>query len=78
MELQDENPQWKVLPQVAQLLLDHRDDLDEYEDEFKRLAYRVACEHVNRQAINHLLADWHSSQLGGKGGADAYSGTGAY
>ncbi len=28
MELQDEYPQWKVMPQFAQLLLDYRDDLD--------------------------------------------------
>ena len=38
MELQDDHPQWKVLPEFAQLLLDHRDDLDNYHDEFQALS----------------------------------------
>ena len=44
MELQDEYPLWKVLPQFAQLLLDHRDGLDDYRDELRRLAYWVVRE----------------------------------
>ncbi len=62
MELQDEYPQWKVLPQFAQLLLDHRDDLDDYQDEFRRLAYWVVCENCDRQAVNHRLAEYGTRQ----------------
>jgi hypothetical protein len=32
--VQDEYPLWKVLPQFAQLLLDHRDDLDDYQGSY--------------------------------------------
>ena len=39
MELQDKYPLWEVLPQFAQLLLDHQDDLDDHQDELRRLAY---------------------------------------
>jgi Plasmid pRiA4b ORF-3-like protein len=33
MELQDQYPLWEALPQFAQFLLDHRDDLDDHQDE---------------------------------------------
>lgn len=75
MELQDEHPQWKVMPQFAQLLLDHRDDLEDYQDELRRLAYWVVHEHVDRQAINRRLAEYRAAQTREKGGSDAHSGT---
>lgn len=78
MELQDDHPQWKVLPEFAQLLLDHQEDLDEYEDEFRRLAYWVARETFDRQSVNHRLAEWSASQTGEEGSSDAYSGTSAH
>jgi hypothetical protein len=58
MELQDEYPLWKVLPQFAQFLLDHRDDLDGSEDELRRLAYWVVRENVDRAAVNRRLAEY--------------------
>src|SRR6266566_6941550 len=64
MELQDEYPLWKVLPQFAQLLLDHRDDLDDYQDELRRLAYWVVREDFDRRAVNLRLA---AVQTGEKG-----------
>src|SRR6266568_775745 len=75
MALQDEYPLWEVLPQFAQLLLDHRDDLDDYRDELRQLAYRVVREDFDRRAVNRRLAEY---VLGGekrmKGDGDAYSG----
>lgn len=78
MELQDEHPQWKVLPEFAQLLLDHQDDLEDYQDEFKHLAYWVAHEHFDRQVINHRLAEWSAGQTGEKGSSHAYPSTSAH
>jgi Plasmid pRiA4b ORF-3-like protein len=79
MALQDQNPLWKVLPQFAQLLLDHRDDLDDYRDELRQLAYWVVREDFDRQAVNRRLAEY---MLGGgkrrKGAGDAYSDTGCH
>jgi len=75
MALQDEYPLWKVLPQFAQLLLDHRDDLDDYQDELRRLAYWVVREDFDRRAVNHRLA---SVQTGEKGGSHAYPSTSAH
>lgn len=63
MELQDEHPQWKVLPEFVQLLLDHQ-------DEFRHLAYWVDHEHFDRPAANHCLAEWsdgHTGETGEKG-----------
>jgi hypothetical protein len=57
MALQDEYPLWKVLPQFAQLLLDHRDDLDDYGDELRQLAYWVVREDFDRRAVNRHLAE---------------------
>jgi len=57
MTLQDENPLWKVLPQFAQFLLDHRDDLDDYRDELRQLAYWVVREDFDQQAVNRRLAE---------------------
>lgn len=57
MELQDEHPLWKVLKQFAQLLLDHRDDLDDYRDELRELAYWIVREGFDRQAVNRRLAN---------------------
>lgn len=78
MELQDDHPQWKVLPQFAQFLLDHLDDLDDYQDEFKRLAYWVARESFNRQATNRRLAAYSAGQAGEEGNVHAYPGTSAH
>ena len=58
MELQDKYPLWEVLPQFAQLLLDHRDDLDDYQDELRQLAYWVVREDFDRRAVNHRLAEY--------------------
>ena len=77
MELQDEYPLWKVLPQFAQLLLDHCDNLDNYRDELRQLAYWVVREDFDRRTVNRRLAEY---VLGGgkrrKGAGDAYSDTG--
>ena len=78
MELQDEYPLWKVLPQFAQLLLDHRDDLDDYQDELRRLAYWVVREDFDRRAVNHRLAEYGAVQTGEKGSSDAYPGTSSH
>jgi Plasmid pRiA4b ORF-3-like protein len=78
MELQDEYPQWKVMPQFAQLLLDHRDDLDDYQDELRRLAYWVVHEDFDRQAVNHRLTEYGAGQTGEEGSSHAYSGTSAH
>lgn len=76
MELQDKYPQWEALPQFAQLLLDHRDDLDDYQDELRRLAYWVVREKFDRQAINCRLAEYSARQTGEKGSSDAHPSTG--
>lgn len=78
MELQDDHPQWKVLPEFAQLLLDHQEDLDDYQEEFRHLAYWVAREHFDRQAVNHRLAEWSAGQTGEKGSSHAYPSTSAH
>ena len=78
MELQEDHPQWKVLPEFAQLLLDHQDDLEDYEEEFRRLAYWVARENCNRQAINRRLAAYSAGQVGEEGTAHAYPDTSAH
>jgi hypothetical protein len=75
MALQDEYPLWKVLPQFAQLLLDHRDDLDEYREELRHLAYWVVREDFDRQAVNHRLAELVEESTActrEKGGFNAY------
>ena len=76
MELQDKYPQWEVLPQFAQLLLDHRDDLDDYQDELRRLAYWVVREDFDRQAVNRRLIEYSAGQIGEKGSSNAYPSTG--
>jgi hypothetical protein len=76
MELQDKYPQWEALPQFAQLLLDHRDDLDDYQDELRRLAYWVVRENFDRQAINLRLTEYNAKQTGEKGSSDAHPSTG--
>jgi hypothetical protein len=78
MELQDEYPLWKVLPQFAQLLLDHRDELDDYQDELRHLAYWVVREDFDRRAVNRRLAEYGSVQTGEKGSSDAYSSTSSH
>lgn len=77
MELQDKYPLWEVLPQFAQFLLDHHDDLDDYQDELRRLAYWVVREDFDRQAVNRRLAEY-AGGTGEKGSSDAYSGTSAH
>ena len=76
MTLQDENPLWKVLPQFAQFLLDHRDDLDDYQDELRRLAYWVVREDFDRQGVNRRLAEYSAAHTREKGGFHAYPNTG--
>jgi hypothetical protein len=76
MELQDEYPLWKVLPQFAQLLLNHCDDLDDYQDELRRLAYWIVREDFDRRAVNRHLAEYGAGQTGEKGSSHAYSDTG--
>jgi hypothetical protein len=78
MELQDEYPLWKALPQFAQLLLDHHDDLDDYQDELRRLAYWVVREDFDRQAVNHRLTEYGAVQAGEKGNSHAYPGTSSH
>jgi hypothetical protein len=78
MELQDEYPQWKVLPQFAQFLLDHHDDLDDYQDELRRLAYWVVREDFDRQAVNRSLAEYGAGQTGEEGNSHAYPDTSAH
>jgi hypothetical protein len=78
MERQDEYPQWKVLSQFAQLLLDHRDDLDDYQDELRRLAYWVVREDFDRQAVNRRLATYGAGQTAEEGNSHAYPGTSAH
>ena len=56
MALRDEHPLWEVTTQFAQLLLDHRDKLDDYQDELRRLGYWIVCENFDRQAVNRRLA----------------------
>jgi Plasmid pRiA4b ORF-3-like protein len=62
MELQDEHPQWKVMPQFAQLLLDHHDDLDDHQEELRHLAYWVVRENFDRQAVNRRLAEYDAGR----------------
>jgi hypothetical protein len=78
MELQDKYPQWEVLPQFAQLLLEHGDDLDDYQDELRRLAYWVVREDFDRQSVNRRLAEYGAGQAGEEGSSHAYSGTSAH
>jgi Plasmid pRiA4b ORF-3-like protein len=78
MDLQDKYPLWEAMPQFAQLLLDHRDDLDDYQDELRRLAYWVVREDFDRQAVNHRLAEYNVGQAGEKGSSDAHPSTSAH
>src|SRR5262249_16680586 len=57
MELQDEHPLGKVIPQFAQRLLEHYDGLHDNREELQRLAYWVAGEHFDREAVNRRLAE---------------------
>jgi len=76
MALQDEHPQWKVLPQFAQLLLDHGDDLDDYRDELRHLAYWIVREDFDPQAVNRRLTEYSAMRIREKGSSDAYPSTG--
>jgi hypothetical protein len=77
MALPDEYPLWKVMPQFAQLLLDHRDDLDDYRDELRQLAYWVVREDFDRRAVNRCLAEYGAERQKERSRADdAYSDTG--
>lgn len=78
MELQDDHPQWKVLPEFAQLLLDHQDDLEDYQEEFRRLAYWVACETFHPQTVNRRLAEYATRQREEEGISHAYQDTGTH
>jgi Plasmid pRiA4b ORF-3-like protein len=78
MELQDKYPQWEALPQFAQLLLEHGDDLDGYQDELRQLAYWVVRENFDRQAVNRRLAEYGARQTGEEGNSHAYPDTSAH
>lgn len=78
MELRDDHPQWKVLPEFAQLLLDHQDDLEDYEEEFRRLAYWVAYETFHPQTVNRRLAEYATRQREEEGISHAYPSPGAH
>lgn len=78
MDLQDKYPLWEVLPQFAQLLLDHQDDLDDYQDELRRLAYWVVRENFDRQAVNRRLAEYATRQREEEGNSHACPGTSAH
>ncbi len=56
MALRDQPPIYEVTVQFAELLLDHRDELDDYREEPGRLGYWIVCEDVDRQAVNRRLA----------------------
>ena len=78
MELQDNYPLWEVLPQFAQFLLDHQDDLDDYQEELRRLAYWVVRENFDRKAVNRRLAEYATRLREEEGSSHAYPGTGAH
>ena len=50
------------MPQFAQLLLDHRDDLDDYRDELRHMAYWIVREDFDRQAVNRRLAEYGAAR----------------
>ena len=56
MALRDAHPLWEVTAQFAQLLLEHRDELEDYREELGRLGYWIVCEDFDRQAVNRRLA----------------------
>ena len=58
MALRDQHPLWEVTTQFSELLLEHRDELDEYQDELQRLGYWIVYEDFNRQAVNRRLAEY--------------------
>ncbi|HEU5380417.1 MAG TPA: plasmid pRiA4b ORF-3 family protein [Ktedonobacteraceae bacterium] len=78
MELQDNYPLWEVLPQFAQFLLDHQDNLDDYQDELRRQAYWVVRENFDRQAVNRRLAEYATRLREEEGSSHAYPGTDAH
>ncbi len=62
MALRDQHPVYEVTTQFAQLLLEHRDELDDYRDELRRLAYWIVCEDFDRQAVNRRLAEYATTR----------------
>lgn len=78
MALQDNHPQWKVLPEFAQLLLDHQNDLEDYEEEFRRLAYWVAYETFHTQTVNRRLAEYATRRREEEGISHAYPSPGTH
>ncbi|HET8843188.1 MAG TPA: plasmid pRiA4b ORF-3 family protein [Ktedonobacteraceae bacterium] len=78
MELQDERPQWKAVPKFAQLLLDHQDDLEDHEEEFRHLAYWVAYETFHPQTVNRRLAEEATRRREEEGISHAYQGPGPH
>ncbi len=67
MALRDKHPIYEVTAQFAQLLLDHRDELDDYQDELRRLAYWIVYEDFDRQAVNRRLAAYAATCTPEKG-----------
>jgi len=64
MALRDEHPLFEVTSQFAQLLLDHHDELDDYQDELRQLGYWIVYEHFDRQAVNRQLAAYATTCTG--------------
>ena len=62
MALRDQHPVYEVTTQFAQLLLEHRDELDDYRDELRRLAYWIVYEDFDRQAVNRRLAEYATTR----------------
>jgi hypothetical protein len=58
MALRDQHPLFQVMPQFAQLLLNHYNELDDYQDELRQLAYWMVYEDFDRQKVNRRLAEY--------------------
>ncbi len=63
MALRDEHPLFEVTTQFAQLLLEHRDELDDYQDKLRRLGYWMVCEDFDRQVVNRCLAAYAATRI---------------
>lgn len=66
------------MPEFAQLLLDHQNDLEDYEEEIRRLAYWVACETFHPQTVNRRLAEYVTRRREEEGISHAYPSPGAH
>ena len=62
MALRDQHHLFQVMPQFAQLLLDHYDELDDYQDQLRRFAYWIVYEDFDRQTVNRRLAEYAAAE----------------